>query len=243
MKRGSKQLMTRTIEPSVDLTCASRKPSAVRTTLAAKTMLVVIALTVGLAAGCGASRPSKYYQLTVPGDGAPAANPNPVPITLLIGRITGPALYNADQIVYSTGGESMGTYEYQRWSEPHTQMIAEVMLRQLRASGQYRGVYTLRSDIHGEFLLHGRLYDFKEISASKSNTVARLTIELELRNIKTGTSVWTHFYTHDEPVTGKEVGAIVAALDKNVQEAVAEFRSSLDQYFTEHPPAPPTTAP
>ena len=235
--------MTRTIEPSVDLTCASRKPSAVGTTLAAKTMLVAIALTVGLAAGCGASRPSKYYQLTVPGDGAPAANPNPVPITLLIGRITGPALYNADQIVYSTGGESMGTYEYQRWSEPPTQMIAEVMLRQLRASGNYRGVYALRSDIHGEFLLHGRLYDFKEVSASKSNTVARLTMELELRNIKTGTSVWTHFYTHDEPVTGKEVGEIVAALDKNVQQAVAEFRSSLDQYFTEHPPAPPTTAP
>jgi ABC-type uncharacterized transport system auxiliary subunit len=243
MKRGSKQLMTRTIEPSIDLTRASRKASAVGTMLSAKTMLVVIALTVGWAAGCGASRPSKYYQLTVPGDGAPAANPNPVPITLLIGRITGPALYNADQIVYSTGGESMGTYEYQRWSEPPTQMIAEVMLRQLRASGNYRGVYTLRSDIHGEFLLHGRLYDFKEISASKSNTVARLTMELELRNIKTGTSVWTHFYRHDEPVTGKEVGGVVAALDKNVQQAVAEFRSSLDQYFTEHPPAPPATAP
>ena len=241
MKRGNEELMTRTIEPSVDLTCASRKPSAVRTTLAAKTMLVVIALTVGLAAGCGASRPSKYYQLTVPGDGAPAANPNPVPITLLIGRITGPALYNADQIVYSTGGESMGTYEYQRWAEPPTQMIAEVMLRQMRASGHYRGVYILRSDIRGEYLLHGRLYDFKEVSGA--TTVGRVTMELELRNIKTGTSVWTHFYRHDEPVTGKEVGGVVAALDKNVQQAVAEFRSSLDQYFAEHPPAAPTAAP
>jgi ABC-type uncharacterized transport system auxiliary subunit len=243
MKRGNEELMTRTSGSPINLTRALRKFPVLSATTAAKITLSILALAVGLAAGCGASRPSKYYQLTVPGDGAPAANPNPVPITLLIGRITGPALYNADQIVYSTGGESMGTYEYQRWSEPPTQMIAEVMLRQLRASGHYRGVYTLRSDIHGEFLLHGRLYDFKEISASKSNTVARLTMELELRNIKTGTSVWTHFYTHDEPVTGKEVGAIVAALDKNVQQAVAEFRSSLDQYFTEHPPAPPTAAP
>jgi ABC-type uncharacterized transport system auxiliary subunit len=64
-------------------------------------------------------------------------------------------------------------------------------------------------------------------------------MELELRNIKTGTSVWTHFYTHDEPASGKDVGAVVAALDKNVQQAVAEFRSSLDQYFAEHPPAQP----
>jgi ABC-type uncharacterized transport system auxiliary subunit len=205
--------------------------------MTAKIKLSILVLGVGLAAGCGAARPSKYYQLTVPGDLAPAANPNPVPITLLIGRLTGPALYRADQIVYSSGGESMGTYEYQRWSEPPTEMIAEVILRQFRASGHYRGVYTLRSDIRGEFLLHGRLYDFKEVSGAP--IVGRVTMELELRNIKTGTSVWTHFYTHDEPASGKDVGAVVAALDKNVQQAVAEFRSSLDQYFAEHPPAQP----
>jgi hypothetical protein len=51
--------------------------------------------------------------------------------------------------------------------------------------------------------------------------------------------VWAHFYTHDEPSNGKEVGAVVAALDKNVQQSIAEFRASLDQYFVEHPPAQP----
>ncbi|HJX95866.1 MAG TPA: ABC-type transport auxiliary lipoprotein family protein [Candidatus Acidoferrum sp.] len=229
--------MTRTTEPSTQLPRVGRQLSILRTTMTAKIKLSILVLGVGLAAGCGAARPSKYYQLTVPGDLAPAANPNPVPITLLIGRLTGPALYRADQIVYSSGGESMGTYEYQRWSEPPTEMIAEVILRQFRASGHYRGVYTLRSDIRGEFLLHGRLYDFKEVSGTP--IVGRVTMELELRNIKTGTSVWTHFYTHDEPASGKDVGAVVAALDKNVQQAVAEFRSSLDQYFAEHPPAQP----
>ena len=241
MKRGNQELMTRTtrpsIKPSIKLTRATRTFSALRTATTGKITLSMLVLAVGLAAGCGASRPSKYYQLTVPGDLSPAANPNPVPITLLIGRLTGPALYRADQIVYSTGGESMGTYEYQRWAEPPTEMIAEILLRQYRASGHYRGVYPLRSDIRGEFLLHGRLYDFKEVSGS--SLVGRVTMELELRSIKTGTSVWTHFYTHDEPVSGKEVGAVVAALDKNVQQAVAEFRAGLDQYFAEHPPAPP----
>src|ERR1700723_3436319 len=194
MKRENHQLMTRRTE----LPRARRERLVFPTTM--KIALWVLALALGLAAGCGTARPSKYYQLTVPGNIVPAVDSNPIPVTLLIGRLTGPAFYREDQIVYSSGGESMGTYEYQRWSEPPTQMIAEVMLRQLRASGNYRGVYTLRSDIHGEFLLHGRLYDFKEISASKSNTVARLTMKLELRNIKTGTSVWTHFYRHDEPV-------------------------------------------
>jgi ABC-type uncharacterized transport system auxiliary subunit len=233
--------MTRTTEPPMQLPRAAGKFSALRATTAGKIALAMLALAAGLAAGCGASRPSNYYQLTVPGDLAPAANPNPVPVTLLIGRLTGPALYSADRIVYSTGSESMGLYEYQRWAEPPTQMISEVLLRQLRASGHFRGVYMLRSDIRGEFVLTGRLYDFKEVSGA--TLVGRVTMEVELRNIKAGISVWSHFYTHDEPVTGKEVGAVVAALDKNVQQAVAEFRGSLDQYFAEHPPTQPTTAP
>ena len=201
---------------------------------AAQRTLWIFAMAVCFATGCGTTHPIKYYQLTVPGDAAPATNANPVPVTLLIGRLTAPALYREDQIVYDTGGESMGIYEYHRWSEPPPEMISEVMLRQFRASGHYRGVYTLQSDIRGDYLLHGRLYDFKEISAG--SLVGRVTMELELRNIKTGTTVWTHFYTHDEPASGKDTSAVVAALNKGVQQGVAEFRTSLEEYFAANPP-------
>jgi ABC-type uncharacterized transport system auxiliary subunit len=227
--------MTNSTELSTEAAHAGRERRVFR--IPAKLSLCILALTIGLAAGCGAARPSKYYQLTIPGDLAPAANPNPVPVTLLIGRMTGPALYREDEIVYSSGGEGMGTYEYHRWAEPPTEMIAEIMLRQLRASARYRAVYTLRSDVHGDFLLHGRLYDFKEVT--EKSDAARVTMELELRNIKTATTVWTHFYSHDEPTTGKNVDAIVAALDKNVQQGIAECRASLDEYFAAHPPAQP----
>jgi ABC-type uncharacterized transport system auxiliary subunit len=230
MMRGSHESLTRRPE----FPRAIRKCRGSRMT--SRVTLWILVSVLGLGAGCGAARPSKYYQLTVPGDAAPSADSNPIPITLLIGRLTGPALYHEDQIVYSSGGESMGTYEYHRWAEPPTEMIAEIMLRQLRASGHYRGVYTLRSDMQGDFLLHGRLYDFKEISGSFM--VGRVTMELELRNIKTGSTVWTHFYSHDEPASGKDVGALVAALDKNVQQAITECRASLDEYFAVHPPTP-----
>jgi ABC-type uncharacterized transport system auxiliary subunit len=237
MKRGNEELMSKPME----MPRAGRKFPVCRMTLTSKITLSLLALAVVLTVGCGAARPSKYYQLTVPADSAAAANSNPLPITLLIGRLTAPALYREDQIVYSTGGENMGTYEYQKWSEPPTEMIAEVMLRQFRASGRYHGVYTLRSDIHGDFLLHGHLYDFKEVEGNP--LLARVTMELELREIKTSAVVWTHFYKHDEPAGGKDVGAVVAALNKNVQEGIAEFRASLDQYFAEHPPAQPALKP
>jgi len=186
-------------------------------------------------AGCGAARPSKYYQLTIPGDNAadpPAASVYPV--TILMGPLNASHLYREDHIVYSSSGENMGFYEYQRWVEPPTEMIQQVLFRSLRTSGRYRSVYSLRSSIRGDYLLHGHLYDFKEIAGA--STAGRLSIELELRDTKTGATVWTHLYNHDEPVSGKDVSAVVAALNRNVHRAAAEFAASLDQYFSTHPP-------
>ena len=192
------------------------------------------ALAVSLASGCGATRPSSYYQLTVPGDIAPVADPTPYPVTLLVGPIRTSHLYREDHIVYSSNGESMGTYEFQRWAQPPTEMIQEILLRQLRTSGRYRGVDVLRSNSRGDYLLFGRLFDFKEVSGNA--LVARLTVEWELRDMKTASTVWTHYYTHDEPVNGKEMSSVVAALDHNVQQSVGEVKSGLDHFFSARQP-------
>jgi ABC-type uncharacterized transport system auxiliary subunit len=124
----------------------------------------------------------------------------------------------------------MGTYEYQQWAEPPTEMLADVLLRDLRASGKYRSVDILRSNSRGDYALYGRLYDFKEVSGPPM--LARVTVDLELRESKTGAIVWTHYYSHDEPVSGKDISAVVAALDRNAQRGMNEVKSSLDQFFS-----------
>ena len=200
---------------------------------ARRALITAVALTVGLLSGCGATRPSKYYQLTVPADPIAVEKPDAVPVTLLLGALMTSHLYREDRIVYGNGSEQLGAYEYQRWAEPPTEMIQEVLLRELRASGRYRAVHYRRSNIQGDFALRGRLYDFKELNGAQMS--ARVTLELEMRELKNGATVWTHYYTHDEPVSGKDVPAVVAALDKNVQGGVKEVVESLDQYFATHP--------
>lgn len=192
--------------------------------------ILMAALAAGLLAGCGAARPSKFYQLTIPDGVTPAAERSPIPVTLLLGPLRASHLYREDHIVYSSSSESMGTYEYQQWAEPPTEMLVEVLLRDLRASGKYRAVDMMRSNSHGDYVLYGRLYDFKEVSTSP--LVARVTVDLQLREVKTGATVWTHFYKHDEPVNGKDVSAVVAALDRNAQRGMTEVESSLEQYFS-----------
>jgi ABC-type uncharacterized transport system auxiliary subunit len=193
-------------------------------------ILWIAALAAGILPGCGAARPSKYYQLSIPGGAAPAPQANPYPVTLLLGPLRASHLYREAHIVYSSAGQNMGTYEYQQWAEPPTEMLEEVLLRDLRTSGKYRAVDILRSNSHGDYVLYGRLYDFKEVSGA--SLMARVTVDLELRESKTGSIVWTHYYSHDEPVSDKDVSAVVAALDRNTHRGMDEVKSSLDQYFS-----------
>ena len=195
--------------------------------------ITAIVLIAGLLSGCASTRPAKYYQLTVPTEAGAIEKADAVPVTLLVGGLMTTHLYREDRIVYGNGPEQLGTYEFQRWAEPPTEMIQEILLRQLRATGHYRAVHVRRSNMPGDFAIRGRLYDFKEITGEQMST--RVTLELEMRDVKTGATVWNHYYTHDEPVSGKDVPAIVVALDMNVQRAVKEVVESLDQYFASHP--------
>jgi ABC-type uncharacterized transport system auxiliary subunit len=109
-------------------------------------------------------------------------------------------------------------------------MISDVLLRELQESERYQQVYSLRSGSRGDYVLRGRLYDFREITGN--GVAARVAFEFELRDSKTGATVWSRSYSHDEPVSGKDVTAVVAALNRNVQSGLSEVMGGLEQYFS-----------
>ena len=195
----------------------------------AVTVLAVVALAI---CGCGSVPQSKYYQLQVlpQTNSAPAADP--LPIVLLVGSLKGSHLYREDRIVYATETEQMGTYQEQRWAALPTEMLLNMLWPALRASQRYSGVHLLNSNSHGDFVLEGNLYDFKEVSGS--SLLARMNLELDLRDTKTGAVVWTQHCSHDEPVTGKDVPAVVAAFDRNAHRCVGIVETSLGEYFAAH---------
>ena len=206
-----------------------------------KFIFPALMLCLGILNGCGAARPSKFYQLTLTNDKASGADPAPFPVTLLLGPITTSHLYRDDHIVYTSNGEAMGTYEYQRWAEPPSEMISDVLLRELQVSERYQHVYSLRSDSRGDYVLRGRLYDFREITGN--GVAARVAFEFELRDSKTGATVWSRSYSHDEPVSAKDVTAVVAALNCNVQSGLSEVMGGLDKYFSTRSAVSSTVAP
>lgn len=183
-----------------------------------------------LMAACGAARPSHYYQLTLPASASVRTVEKPFPVTIVLGPMFTSHLYREDRIIYGTEREQMGMYESERWSEPPVEMIQSILMHDLRQTGAFKDVDLLRSGTRGDFILRGRLQDFKEVTGKAF--VARVAFEVELHDTKTGATVWTHQYAHDEPVSGKDVPSVVAALDRNVQQGAAEVAAALVQYFS-----------
>jgi len=197
--------------------------------------LIPLLLAAATLAACGSGRPIRYYTVNVPAAPAPATSVYPV--TLLIGHIGGPGILMDQPIAYRVGPNEIGTYQYHLWDEPPVQMLKTSLLRQLRASGKYQSVAELGSSAQGEYVLQGRLYDFEEVDAA--GTSGLVSMEFELYDRKDRKMVWSRFYSHSEPVQGKDIADVVSALDRNLRNGLDEVVSGLDGYFSANLPARP----
>ena len=198
---------------------------------------VLMIVLAGMTAGCGATRPVKYYVLDA--GLAPAAAPSaPLPISLLVARFTTTHLYRDDRIVYGEGSVQLGTYEYERWAEPPADMIQDLLINSLRSTGQYRSVSHIGSNFRGNYIIRGRLISFYEVD--KPEVAARFSIQISVFDPKAGMEVWGDSYSHDEPVHGKTMRDVVEALDRNVRAGLQQLTTNLGQYFISHPPKNPT---
>jgi len=193
----------------------------------------LVVLLAGVAAGCGASRPVKYYVLDI--GPAPATSPSAqVPVTLLVSHITASHLYRDDRLVYGSGAVELGTYEYERWAEPPAELMQDIVISSLRASGNYRSVSRISSNLRGDYIVRGHLYALDEVESQ--GLAARFSFQLELFDPKSGATLWSSAYTHDEPVNGKKVSDVVEALDRDVRAGLTQLTGELGQYFASHPP-------
>jgi ABC-type uncharacterized transport system auxiliary subunit len=192
-----------------------------------------VLLLAGVVAGCGGSRPVKYYVLDI-GPAPPTSASAQFPVTILVSRITASHLYRDDRLVYGSGTVQLGTYEYERWAEPPAELMQDMVIMSLRASGSYRAVSRISSNLRGDYIVRGHLYALDEVQSP--GLAARFTFQLELFDPKSGATVWAGSYTHDEPVNGKKVSDVVEALDRDVRAGLNELTSELNQYFASHPP-------
>jgi ABC-type uncharacterized transport system auxiliary subunit len=189
-----------------------------------------IATLCTLASACAVGRPIKYYRLEVPAPAAVAAAADPVfGVTIQVGTIDSPPLMRDGRILYQVGAHEVGAYEYHRWVETPDRMVQNSLVRLLRSSLKYQSVDNQRSTVRADYIVRGRIYEFAEIDKPEIHT--RVSMEIELQDIKSSRTVWSRLYTNEESVGGKEIPDVVESLDQNLRRGLSEIVAALDQFF------------
>jgi ABC-type uncharacterized transport system auxiliary subunit len=128
-------------------------------------------------------------------------------------------------------------YEYSRWVEPPVEMVHTGLIHTLKSTGNYMSVDGLGSSAEGQYVVRGRLYDFEEVDGP--TITGLVSMEFELYDHKSGKVVWSHSYSLSEPVQGKEMSAVVAALNANLDRGLKETAAGLNEYFSSKPSGKP----
>ena len=185
------------------------------------------------AAGCVKARTLRYYTLSIP-PAAAQMSAQPIPVTIVVGRLNAPHLLRDDRVVYAMSDVELGVDEYHRWAEPPTGMIERLLVERLRSSHQYKAVQHLSSTTRGDYILRGHLGALNEVD-DPAGIKARFSLQLELFDVKAGHVVWNDKYTSDEPVPHKTVTSVVQSLQKSVNAGLDQLTGGIAQYFAAHP--------
>jgi ABC-type uncharacterized transport system auxiliary subunit len=195
--------------------------------------LATVALLL-LTSGCTPHR-VQYYQLTA--NVKPAAPVETGPV-MLVGRIATPQALQDGRIRYHAGSNEVGAYEYHRWTDPPGMLVRESLIHVLRASGKFKSVQEAGSTAEGDYTVRGKLLEFAELDSNGGKVgngiVTRVSLELEMREVKTGRQVWDQVLTHDDPVQAKTVSDVVQSLDRNLQAVLGDAASAIGSYVTTH---------
>ena len=195
-----------------------------------RTSLVVVLLLC--VSGC-VPHQIQYYQLSLIVKPVAPAETGPV---VLVGRIATPQALQDGRIRYRDGLNEVGGYEYHRWTDPPGIMVKDSLMHVLRASGKFKAVQDAGSSADGDFTVRGKLLEFSELDGNGITT--RISLDLEMREVKTGRLVWTELFTHDDPVEAKKVSDVVQSLDRNLQVILGNASSAIGTYIAAHPQRP-----
>ena len=188
----------------------------------------LIAATLLFTSNCVPHR-VQYYQLST--IVKPVAPPETGPV-ILVGRIATPQALQDGRIRYREGLNEVGAYEYHRWTDPPGILVKDSLIQVLRATGKFKAVQEAASSADGDYAVRGKLLDFSE--RDDNGITTRVSLDLELREVKTGRLVWNQVLTHDDPVQAKKVADVVQSLDRNLQVILGDAATAITSYVAAH---------
>jgi ABC-type uncharacterized transport system auxiliary subunit len=169
-------------------------------------ILFCIALIFFIFSGCTSSGKRSYeiqnYLLDYP---APALEKlAKLGSTIRFNRFTIAAAYNNQNMIFRSDNYSLDFFSYNRWAVNPADMVADVLLRDMQASGLFHAVLSRYSPEDTDFLLEGGIGEFF-LQVEKNRKLAVISLEITLKDSKKRETnkriIFQKKYRHEELLT------------------------------------------
>jgi ABC-type uncharacterized transport system auxiliary subunit len=113
------------------------------------------------------------------------------------------AAYNSTNMVFHSDTYILDSFNYSRWAINPADMIADSLLRDMRASGLFRAIFSRYEEDEERFLISGGIEEFY-LRMDKSNKTAVISIAISLKDTRekeTGKRImFQKKYVREEPL-------------------------------------------
>ena len=177
----------------------------------------VLFVTVTLIGGCfRLSQPApqvRSYRLDYR---PPAVTDTTLPVILRVATLAVAAIYDRESIAYRRGEYSTAFDFYNRWSANPGSMLADLLARDLGASGAYRAVQRSPSLLRSDYQLSGEVEAIEE-RITDGACSAHLQVRVLLVRVIPGAGdalALQQTYSADKPCTCGDTAALAAAMSE-----------------------------
>jgi ABC-type uncharacterized transport system auxiliary subunit len=189
--------------------------------ISAATQVLVGACIVGalVVSSCGGAPPAtRYYTLASRGERGPASKPG---APLAVVALAVDSAYDTDRIVYRLSPYRLDYYNYHRWSAHPGRLVADYLRRAYARTGLFREVVAEPSWADA-LVLSGRIIAIEEIDESPERCQAHVFLQLSLRDLRGGTTVWSAGYERTQALSARNPEGLARALSEILARIVAE---------------------
>jgi ABC-type uncharacterized transport system auxiliary subunit len=151
------------------------------------------------------------YRLDYP---PPHISGQALPVIIRVAQFEAAAGYGRPAIIYREGEYATGAHFYERWMTDPASMIADLLTRDLTASGLYRAVQQGVSTLPSDYSLSGEVEEIEQ-RLTKSGCLAhlRLSVLLARPHARDASRVaFQKTYSADEPCSGDDPSQFAAAM-------------------------------
>jgi ABC-type uncharacterized transport system auxiliary subunit len=182
--------------------------------------------------GCvGKVRYPSYYALNLPAPPDPPKHEG-VRAVVAVREFRSPGYLKQGALVYRPTPEQIGFYNYHHWAVDPRELVTNAVEAHLRASGMFSQVRTYDGHSDTDYVITGRLERLEEIDYEGGVKVA-VEISAQMTSIASGVTVWSNQVTEIGPVEGRNVPAVVTAMNQTLDVAIGKLFNP--------PPGPATT--